>query len=298
MSRTITQRVTIVLFALALACVPCFDAAIHAQEYGEQGVHGIDFVKISGGTFRPGYTEGADTNRFPEKRVETFEMSETEITNEQFCIFLNEMAAAGDVIVSLNYVIGATGRWGGKEYYQHTGRFNRENRSAITYNGSAFAVEFGKEDWPVVYVTWYGAKTFAERYGYDLPTELEWEYAAKGGKELPYPSDDGTISSSKGNYMNFTGHPVDVKSNGTNPFGLYDLLGNVWEWCREPVRADEQAVNNDRISGMLTSSLQPIRGGSWNSPATSCQSTYSRGFPPDFKFHTIGFRVVRRQGSQ
>ncbi|MCD6308552.1 MAG: SUMF1/EgtB/PvdO family nonheme iron enzyme, partial [Candidatus Latescibacteria bacterium] len=150
------------------------------------GVNGIDFAAVPGGSFRPGYIKGGNIDLFPAFTVDAFEMSVTEITNSRFCSFLNEAAAAGDVIVSFNYVIGTTGKWGGKEYYQHTARFNNDNRSFITYNGSEFVVDPGKEKWPVVYVTWYGAKAFAEHYGYDLPTETEWEYAAKGGGEFTY----------------------------------------------------------------------------------------------------------------
>jgi len=259
-----------------------------------EGVHGIEFVAVPGGSFRPGYIEGGDVDRYPAVTVDAFEMSETEITNTQFCAYLNEAVAAGDVIVSFNYVIGTTGKWGGKEYYQHTARFNNDNRSFITYNGSVFAVDFGKEKWPVVYVTWYGAKAFVEHYGYDLPTEIEWEFAAKGGAELAYGTDDGIISSSKANYMDFKGHPVDVASYSRNPFGLFDMTGNVWEWCREPIRAEEGGDGSGGVTGKLMNAQQHIRGGSWHSPATSCTTTFSRGFTPDFMYFTIGFRVVRR----
>ncbi|MCD6308988.1 MAG: SUMF1/EgtB/PvdO family nonheme iron enzyme [Candidatus Latescibacteria bacterium] len=94
--------------------------------------------------------------------------------------------------------------------------------------------------------------------------------------------------------MDFKGRPVDVASFSMNPFGLYDMTGNVWEWCREPIVAKEGEGGSGGGSGTLMNSQQPIRGGSWHSPATSCTSVFSRSFKPDFKYFTIGFRVVRR----
>ena len=92
--------------------------------------------------------------------------------------------------------------------------------------------------WPVTFVKWYGAKVFAEFYGYDLPTEAQWEYASKGGQDLAYGTADGAIDNTKANYNELnshpdTGHVVTVKSYAPNPFGIYDLAGNVWEWCRD-----------------------------------------------------------------
>ena len=83
-------------------------------------------------------------------------------------------------------------------------------------------------------MTWHGAKAFALHYGFDLPTEKEWEYAARGGKQFEYATDDNTIRSK----MNFCGakgddHPIDVGSYPPNPFGVYDMSGNVSEWCND-----------------------------------------------------------------
>lgn len=92
--------------------------------------------------------------------------------------------------------------------------------------------------WPANFIKWYGAKVFAEFYGYDLPTEAQWEYVAKGGQNFAYGTVDGTIDATKANYNENDAHPdsghvTPVKSYPANPFGIYDLAGNVWEWCRD-----------------------------------------------------------------
>ncbi len=92
----------------------------------------------------------------------------------------------------------------------------------------------GYENWLVAWVAWYGSKSFADYYGLDLPTEAEWEYASRGGKQYMYGTADGTISTSTVNYWD-TGikHPVAVGSYPKNPFGLYDMSGYLWEWCSD-----------------------------------------------------------------
>ena len=127
------------------------------------------------------------------------------------------------------------------------------------YYGVFFAVS-GKEIWPVVYVTWYGAKAFALYYGMDLPTEAEWECACRGGKQYPYGTDDGTINDSKANYNENIGHPVAVGSYPSNPYGLYDMSGNVGEWCHDsPGSYSSESVTNP-CGGPPWSSFEPREG--------------------------------------
>lgn len=92
--------------------------------------------------------------------------------------------------------------------------------------------------WPVTFIKWYGAHAFAEFYGVSLPTEAQWEYASQGGMGYDFGTDDGTIDATKANYNEDNAHPdsghvVVVKSYPPNPFGIYDLAGNVWEWCAD-----------------------------------------------------------------
>ena len=163
----------------------------------------------------------------------------------------------------------------------------------ISFSGEAFSVESRKEYRPVIMVSWYGAKAFAEYYGLDLPREAEWEYACRGGQQCMYGTDDGTISSSKANYDSTFGHPTDVGSYPANSFGLNNMSGNVWEWCND--RYDD--YSRESVTDPTGSSSGParlIRGGGWNSYARACRSAYRARHNPTDTRGKLGFRVVRR----
>ena len=91
--------------------------------------------------------------------------------------------------------------------------------------------------WPATFIRWYGAKAFVLFYEIDLPTEAQWEYAACGGSDFVYATSDGNVnydgSSANWNFLEAEparGHVLDVYLNDPNPFGLYNLAGNAWEW--------------------------------------------------------------------
>jgi formylglycine-generating enzyme required for sulfatase activity len=173
--------------------------------------------------------------------------------------------------------------------------YDSNNRCWISFSGTSFSVTAGKENWPVVNVTWYGSKTFAVKYGFDLPREAEWEYASRGGKGYEYGTDDGTISCTNANYWDCSTlrHPVDVGSYPSNPFGLYDLAGNVWEWCNDWYGSYGSGNENDP-QGPPSGSSRVLRGGGWYSSADGCRSAFRHSSYPYGRNVVIGFRVVRR----
>jgi len=248
----------------------------------------ITLVSIPGGTFQMGQIEVA----IPVHTVtiSAFQMSRCEITNAQYAAYLNAALTTGEITATSDSVTGATGDYSGQEYLDLDG-----SDCLIDCSGGIFVVHSGYENRPVVEVTWYGAKAFALRYGFDLPREAEWEYACRGGKQYEYGTDDGTISSAKVNYGGNVYHTTDVGSYPANPFGLYDMSGNVWEWCNDWYES-YSSESQTNPTGPESGSKRVIRGGSWGTRASSCFSAnrHPYGVGPLTSGNGLGFRVVRR----
>jgi formylglycine-generating enzyme required for sulfatase activity len=137
---------------------------------------------------------------------------------------------------------------------------------------------FKGEDLPVESVSWRDAQEFCKKTRTRLPKEAEWEYAYRAGTNTTwYNGDDeskvGEIAWFSGNSGNRT-QPVAQKQ--PNAFGLYDMAGNVWEWCED-----------------LDGSSRVIRGGAWSFAAPFTKGAYRNYFNPVYCFNSIGFRVVK-----
>lgn len=252
-----------------------------------------ELVFIPGATFQMGdvENEGYD-NEKPVHSVTLsgFEMSAYEITNAQFAAFLNVSIQNSTIEVSDGDVLGKTGEWSGLMYLDI-------ETSAIGFDGKSFTVYAGYEYLPVVPVTWYGSKAFAHTCGCDLPTEAEWEYACRGGKQYNYGTDDGTISSTKANYSG-VGNPVTVGSYPANPFGIYDMSGNVYEWCHDwyGIYVDGGLINP---TGAQSGEFRVIRGGSYKTVYDMYCRSANRNCNDPLGYNgygDVGFRVVRRSG--
>jgi formylglycine-generating enzyme required for sulfatase activity len=256
----------------------------------------VKMVSIPGGTFQMGDVEGVgDTKSQPVHTVTVseFQMSEAEITNAQYCEWLNGALGRNEVTVSGTSVKGTKGTWSGNEYLNLIYSSGSLNSCWIRYENNMFSVVEGKEKLPVVYVTWYGAKAFCMGNGWDLPREAEWEYACRGGKQYKYGTDDGTISSSKANYNANIGSPKDVGSYPKNPFGLYDMSGNLCEWCADWYGSYASGSQIDP-TGPQAGSERVFRGGSWPYFDFSISSAYRYSDYPSVRSYDIGFRPVRR----
>ena len=179
------------------------------------------------------------------------------------------------------------------------------NKSWISFNSSNNTFELldtSKSDWPVNWVKWYGAYAFVKYYNVSLPSEAQWEYSSRGGKQLKYPTDDGSLSLSKANYngetpgiYNPNGHSFLVGSYNPNPYGLYDMGGNVWEWCQDyysdSFYSDDVIDPINTIAGVESKRVR--RGGSWNYHSATLL-TYARA--SDFENrgnNHFGFRIVK-----
>jgi hypothetical protein len=150
--------------------------------------------------------------------------------------------ASGDITVDGSNVLGASGSnsgvdFVGQVYYDLAGAgynycgVTGGGAARINYSGGVFSVDSGFENHPVTYVSWYGATSFCNYYGYRLPTEWEWKAVADYDGSYPYPCGPN-INNSIANYCGST-HPygtTSVGAFGTYGYGMCDMAGNVWEW--------------------------------------------------------------------
>ena len=235
----------------------------------------LEMVQIPRGTFLMGSPESEEdraSNEGPQRQVTvpSFFMGKYPLTQEQY------QAIMGD------------------------------NPSSFKSKGSTFAPPTNQH--PVETVSWNDAVTFCERLSqktgktYRLPSEAEWEYACRAGTTTPFYFGENITphlvnyngnypygSAPKGEYRQQT---TDVGSFPPNAFGLYDMHGNVWEWCLDDwvdnynnAPIDGSAVTNQNGDNVL-------RGGSWGYFAKSCRSAHRFSYSRDYRHGSFGFRVV------
>ncbi|MEN0003924.1 MAG: formylglycine-generating enzyme family protein [Bacteroidota bacterium] len=253
-------------------------------------------VLVKGGTFTMGCqsTERVEDCSAAEKpthevSISTFYMGKYEVTNEEFVAFLNAKGNLGE---------------GGTEWVNLNGNFLKV-KCRIQKQGDQFVVEFGYEKHPIIYVSWYGARAYcqwlSQKTGktYRLPSEAEWEYAARGGATgapdnfLYSGSDELTeVGWWRVNSGRKT-HPVGQLK--ANQLGLYDMSGNVWEFCADPWHNNYTGAPLDgqiwQTNG--AKNYHVLRGGSCYNVTWYCRVALRDWNHPSYLLIYRGFRVAR-----
>ena len=239
-----------------------------------------DMVLIEGRTYIVG--EGEKT-----VSLDPFLIDKFEVTNSEYSAFLNEVYPD----VKDEWLL-----WVGTE--EGSG-FMMEKQE----DGS-FRVTDGYEDYPVVTVSWEGAMRYAEWAGKTLPTSQQWEAAARGGSSTKFPWGDEVDQ----NHANFLkepeelGQPEDgekpeimpVGSFDPNAFGLYDVVGNVWEWTRDDYVTDYLSfVPSLGLKPAAGDTLKVAMGGSFLTTPDEISVSISFPISPIAHFGNVGFRCVK-----
>jgi formylglycine-generating enzyme required for sulfatase activity len=206
--------------------------------------------------------------------LEAFWIDRYEVTNAQYAEFLN--ATQGD-----------QGRCGG-HICADTKAENPD--SHLLYQEGRYVAERGYDDHPVIEVSWYGAKAYCEHYGKRLPSEVEWEKAARGTDSATYPwgekFDPHKLNS---DYRVGDTTPVGSYPDGASPYGACDMAGNVWEWVADWYEA---YPDSDYRSPFFGHKYKVVRGGSWNHPGDDARCARRDIAHPDRRLRVVGFRCA------
>lgn len=284
--------------ALPAACAPVdLNAPIPTFE---TGIDPNTWVQVPAGDFHHGqFDEIASTD--------AYEIMVTNVTTQQYADFLNAALADGYIQLDGEKIVGY---YPGDDFrgVKHEERIDagdwlfiplNDPSQRIQFDGAVFTVQAGYENHPMTSVTWFGAWGYCGYYDARLPSELEWEKAARGTDERPFPWGD-KISRENANFYSSRDPFEDMASFGSrtspvgfyngktyngyqtldsaSPYGLYDMAGNVWQWT------------GDVHEGMH---YRFLRGGSKDTYEMDLRIWVRNNATPTYFSPAVGFRCVR-----
>jgi formylglycine-generating enzyme required for sulfatase activity len=239
---------------------------------------------VPAGEFLMGGTDADPKAAADEKPAHTvhldaFWIDRTEVTNARYVQFLN---ALGEHISAC---------WARDCVETQV----EDEDSHILLQGGRYTVESGFEDHPVTEVTWYGAQAFCMWVGARLPTEAEWEKAARGVDGRFYPWGDESPDCDKAQYGDCGGAtvPAGSRPKGASPYGALDMSGNVWEWVADwydPAYYDASPAQNPQ--GPDLGERKVFRGGSWGYLPTFLRTSDRARNRPTYAGFNVGFRCA------
>ena len=239
-----------------------------------------DFVDLPGGRFVMGDPRGEPDEAPRTVEVTPLRLMRFEVTNRQFAAFV---AASGHLTDPERAGFG----------WVWPGRWQRVKGADWRHPFGPDSDIEGALDHPVVQVSQRDAAAFCRHYGWRLPTEQEWEFAARGTDRRRYPwgeerpDHEGPLLANFGavaccaadaadGYLRTA--PVGSFAAGVSPFGLHDMAGNVWEWTASPYPPRPEWVS--------------LRGGGWGNDPYCLRVSYRHGNPPDIGLAMVGFRCA------
>lgn len=300
----LTDRYVPPVLALSLLCSPSAHSSNPADVRAALAVVlvNLEMVDVPAGSFRMGdLSSEPQANELPvrELRVEAFRIGRFEVSVAQYRAFAS--------------VTGHSNSAGCYVLTVETGRYSFDAKAGWSQPGYS-----QKDDDPVGCISWNDAQAFVEWLSsetgraFRLPTEMEWEYAARAGSTTSFPWGDAAEEGCHhangadktpwpGGQIEWTGR-MDCRDNffwvapvgsfRANAFGLFDMIGNVWEWTSDCwTERHEERVEAQRSASDIC--LQRVyRGGAWNMSAANLRSAYRGGLDPTFRNAPRGFRVA------